>query len=424
MAPTHSKPNLNKPRIQCKLVAPSIGLPRAEEKKDYAKGEYTTVKLRNIPNDPNSMTYDYQIPFFKSGTPEERLIFKARFERVLTGQYRTTAVQRYARARRFLQGQALSLFDTQVDAQPQVNLANHDQIMTHVNNAMFPQKAYITQTCWKRKYLKKSCDMKTPDYVTRVQELNRYSIKFLAPTNNQTDNLDDDKIMDILEYGMSPNWRSVMLVQGFNFSEKTPVEFIEFCERLEMTEPHTDISDEKIPKKEKSSGSGNDKEKQKNNRKHDDGKEAVKGDCILYGENCGHTSHNYCTLKRLAKKTKDSWDKKKPKKKEELHTMLAESFATAMKNMMKKKKEFSKSKAEFDLNMLDGLSIFDDEKSNAKMEDGEICSKDNSSASLWKQVKPKLIAAVGAGLVIKRAASLNITFNNYLGLHCLMCLIN
>ena len=44
--------------------------------------------------------------------------------------------------------------------------------------------------------------------------------------------------------------------------------------------------------------------------------------------------------------------------------MLVESFATAMKNMTKKKKESSKSKVEFDLNMLDGLSMSDDEKSN------------------------------------------------------------
>ena len=34
--------------------------------------------------------------------------------------------------------------------------------------------------------------------------------------------------------------------------------------------------------------------------------------------------------------------------------------------------------------MLDGLSMSDDEKSNAKMEDGEICDKDDSSASSWK----------------------------------------
>ena len=131
-----------------------------------------------------------------------------------------------------------------------------------------------------------------------------------------------------------------------------------------MTEPQTEISDEKIPKKEKTSGPGNDKQKQKTKHKCDNSKEAAEGDCILHDENCGHTSHNYRTLKCLAKKTKDSWGKEKPKKREEHHTMLAESFAMAMKNITKKKKESSKEKVEFDLNILDGLSMSDDEKSN------------------------------------------------------------
>ena len=95
------------------------------------------------------------------------MIFKARYKRVQTGQSMTTAVQKYACTLRFLQGQALELFNTQADAQPQVNNANY--VQTHVNNSMFPQKAYITQTHWMRRYLKKPRDMKTCDYVTRVQ---------------------------------------------------------------------------------------------------------------------------------------------------------------------------------------------------------------------------------------------------------------
>ena len=85
MAPTHSKPSLKKVRIQRKLVIPPISLERPMEKKDYAKGEFATVKLRNVPNDANSMTYDYQVPFFSTGTPEEWLKFKAKLNRVIIG---------------------------------------------------------------------------------------------------------------------------------------------------------------------------------------------------------------------------------------------------------------------------------------------------------------------------------------------------
>ena len=189
-----------------------------------------------------------------------------------------------------------------------------------------------------RRYLKSIRDMKICDYVTMVQERNSYSTKFPAPANNQTDSPDDGEIMNVLENEMPASWKYIMLVQGFNASEKTPAEFIEFFERLEITEPQTDVSDQKVTQKEKSSGSENDKEKQKTKRKCVDSKKAAEGDCILHGENCGHTSHNCRALKHLAKKTKGSWGKEKAQKKEELHTMLAESFATAMENITKKEK--------------------------------------------------------------------------------------
>ena len=71
VAPTYSQPNSIKPQIHGNIVVPPIGLHRVEDKKDYAKGEYSTVKLRNIPNGPNSMTYDYQAPFVESRSPEK-----------------------------------------------------------------------------------------------------------------------------------------------------------------------------------------------------------------------------------------------------------------------------------------------------------------------------------------------------------------
>ena len=53
----------------------------------------------------------------------------------------------------------------------------------------------------------------------------------------------------------------------------------------------------------------------------------------------------------MAKKTKDDWNQKGPnKKKEDLQTMIAESFTLAMKNMKKKKKEKKKEKEKKELN--------------------------------------------------------------------------
>ena len=112
-------------------------------------------------------------------------------------------------------------------------------------------------------------------------------------------------------------------------------------------------------------------------RKRGDEK-SEEGDCILHGENCGHTSHECRTLKRMAKKAKDDWNQKKPKKKEDLQTMIAESFTIAVKNMKKKKKEKKeeKPKVEFDLNMLENLNMSDSE-----MEEGELPNLTDESSS-------------------------------------------
>ena len=71
--------------------------------------------------------------------------------------------------------------------------------------------------------------------------------------------------------------------------------------------------------------------------------------------------------------------RKSLKKKEDLQTMIAESFTIAVKNMRKKKKakKEEKPKAEFDLKMLENLNM-----SDSKMEEGELPNlRDESSSS-------------------------------------------
>ena len=377
MAPTHSKPSPKKVRIQRKLVIPPISLERPMEKKDYAKGEFATVKLRNVPNDANSMTYDYQVPFFSTGTPEEWLKFKARLNRVITGQNMTTAIQKYGCARRFLQGQALTTFNNMADEQPAVTIQNYELCIEHVNESLFPQRAYVIQTRWMRRYLRKPPEMKARAYVDRVLELNGYLTEFPRPNGNVAVKLDDDEIMDILEFSLPNRWQTTMTIQGFNVQEKTISEFIEFCERLERTEPENDMAEDRIPKKKQPSVS--DKKNFAAKRKRDEENDED-GDCVLHGDNCGHPSHQCRTLRRMAKKTKEGWkNQKKPSKKEDMQTMLAESFTLAIKNFQKKKRgkkeEKEKPKVEFDLNMLDNLQMSDD----SDVEEGELRNRSDDS---------------------------------------------
>ena len=134
---------------------------------------------------------------------------------------------------------------------------------------------------------------------------------------------------------------------------------------------------------------------------------------VFYMDNCR-------ALKRLSKKTKDSWGKEKPKRNEELHTMLAESFATVLKNMTKKgifqiqsgiwskHARWSQHVWQRKFQCKNGIL----EKSVTRM---------TPQPHLEKQAKPKPIAAVGVESVIKRAVSLKITLNTYLVQHYLTC---
>ena len=81
------------------------------EKKNYAKGEYITLKLRTIPNDEGSATHDLIVPYFSTGTPEEWLRWKRDLGRVLQGQNVTTGPGKYSMTRRLLEGDALAAFN-------------------------------------------------------------------------------------------------------------------------------------------------------------------------------------------------------------------------------------------------------------------------------------------------------------------------
>ena len=52
------------------LVVPPITLIK-EEEKAYAKGSYTTLKLRRNAAEENSLIYEIQVPYFMSGTCEQ-----------------------------------------------------------------------------------------------------------------------------------------------------------------------------------------------------------------------------------------------------------------------------------------------------------------------------------------------------------------
>ena len=79
--------------------------------KELKKHESLTMKLRSDPADNNSQTYDLTIPFFRTGKPEEWLLFLKLLKQVLVGQNITAGPPKYAMTRRLIQGDTLTVFN-------------------------------------------------------------------------------------------------------------------------------------------------------------------------------------------------------------------------------------------------------------------------------------------------------------------------
>lgn len=333
---TNSNPG-GKPK---NFVPPAISLDRPTMK-TYAKSEVLSLKLRSNPAEANSQTYELTVPFFRSGTPEEWLVVKKSILRIMVGQNITAGPGKYSMTRRILDGDALAKFDSKAaELGPETN-NNFVTCLNAVTQHVFPQKALQYQRRYMRRYMRKPRDIKTREFYSRVQEINAYLNQF--PPFGQTQRLDDDDIIEILEYSVPASWQKDMVYQGFNPSEHTATEFIEFCERLEFTESMT------AQVKGKSSQTGP-KGGSKPNRKSDAkssekapskptlGGKRKQGEkyCPLHDTD-GHDMSECKVMLNQAKKMRSTWSnrtsesKKHAKNKDELHSLIADAVERALK---------------------------------------------------------------------------------------------
>ena len=85
-----------------KMVIPLI----KEKPTKLNKSERVTFTLRAEPTKENSQTYEVTTAPFKWGKPEEWLTFRKMLSRIMKGQNVTTGPEKFAMARRLLDGQA------------------------------------------------------------------------------------------------------------------------------------------------------------------------------------------------------------------------------------------------------------------------------------------------------------------------------
>ena len=309
-------------------------------------------------------------------------------------------------ARRILEGDALARFDSKATELGNETNANFATCLDAVTSYTFPTKALQYQRRFMRRYLRKPRDTTIRKFNSRLQELNAYLEQFPLFGNNQK--LDDDDLLEVLEFSIPNKWQSQMVLQGFNPSERTITELVEFCERLEFIEQMT-------PNGSSNGQNGNDHNKGKNFRADPKGSnkndhkrgaktsdEASKSDrankrprtgkyCPLHDTNT-HDMSECKTMLNQAKKMRDSYSNRGPgykkdtsaDKKKEFNAFLENKINKALKKAQTKKSNAGKNDTvtEEELDAFNAIGDFS--ALNITMSD----SDDESTTSIWETSSP------------------------------------
>ncbi len=327
------------------LVQPPIPLERPE-KKELSKTDYLVVKLRSVPDDAESETYEVNVPYFSHGKTEEWLKTLKDISRALKGQNITDGPGKYRFARRILDGDALAAFNAAATELGNETNDHYNQAMQKVTEHVLPKRALSRQRRFMRRQLRKPFKMAMQTFVARVNEINKYLDSF--PPFHDDQKLSEEDLLELLEFGLPKSWQNQMTLQGFVPSDKTMAEFLEFCDRLEMTEEGGTERTERASKSDKSHDESH--KKRQNRKRSHDREESEKGEfyCELHGKNSTHSTGECRVLKAQAKKMRAAYEsqtpaqKRKFKQQQELNALVTEAVEQAMKKKVRFEDEVPK----------------------------------------------------------------------------------
>jgi hypothetical protein len=234
-----SKPIPRKPKPQKAFANSVIPIwPRAVwvPDKDNEAGEKSrTVKLTlsTEPGNINGKTLNKTFKIFRSGSPEEWILWRQDFYEICTGMSIVTGANHNRMVRQLLSDEPLKEFESQIAKFATETIAHCNEALNAVaavqvfpNNAYAKQKKYLRQGMWKPK------NLTVRNTYTRVCELNAQLLNF----PNQTGALPVDELKSAFINLCSPDWQQEFLKQGINEYSSTWEEILTKAEALENAE--------------------------------------------------------------------------------------------------------------------------------------------------------------------------------------------
>ena len=361
-----------------------------EEDDDLDSSNSVSYNLRVDPTNPDSPTFKKYVRVLRGGESVRACLQWSRDSAAVAKGLNVTG----ARAKcdffcNMLIGSALTLFETKVaedcqaeknsqataatDATAKKNIEDRPLLdfVTRkmvrkgkhaVMEGLIPNKIVAMIKRYLRRECRKPADMKIRVYYQHLLRINDSELPFLPPFN-PSQNLPPDEIVDILIYATPKSWLREMDRQGFDPISKTPIQVVDFMERIEQSE---DFDGHVIDRSQKPNAANGNKGKNK--------KQRTKGDspgskfCPKHGK-CSHTSDECDVLKKLAEQSNSSsgggkfgnktWSRKaddaKKASKKELAAFVKKAVAAKVKkelNSVDSKKRKSDDDS-FDLNAID-----------------------------------------------------------------------
>ena len=229
-----------------------IPLERPKERK-YQKHEYISFKLKNNPGQANSGEYEFTIPFFHTGSPEETILLVQNITKIFLGLELTTGSAQYVIVRRILKGDALAAFNRFATDHGAETGAHMKQCLNDLIEHILPKRALTYQKRAMRRFMRKPHEMSMRDFMARLTEINSY-LKYFPPFAANAE-LPMDELVDIGEFAVPLSWQREMVLQGYEPADHDTDELVNFCDRLEQAadgyeKPKTDK--DRIPRKRKS----------------------------------------------------------------------------------------------------------------------------------------------------------------------------
>ena len=283
--------------------------------------------LKTNPASANSTTYKMNARIFVGGETTRVLIrWKRDVQRVCTGLAANTVQDRIRIAETLMRDAPLTLFQGRMQelAQEAFNAAlaaattNNQRNAINANgvdhyqhiNHFEPSLQFVLQNLmpknilqYVKRHVHRECrkpkDMKVSIYLQHLIRINTEEIPSLPPFN-EDQSLGPDELVDILLHGTPRAWQKEMDRQGFAPLEHTPVEVVDFMERIEAAEEfdgHTVTG--------KSKDNGGKKSFNQNGKGNDHSKTGKY--CALHGKG-NHTTDDCRTIKSQVKKLKSSND--------------------------------------------------------------------------------------------------------------------